>query len=285
MGAWGCGLFEDDVALDVKDTFDDALANGETLAAATRAVLEEFEDSLDDDDDGPIITLALAALQWERGKPQERLKKKALAIIEEGRGLERWEDAGAEELAGRRQALEALRAMLESEPPKPARKPRKPRLKHNYQEGDWFAVPLEDGGYAVGLIARYRRAYRGYVFCYFFGPRRSELPALSELQGLTPADAIDVMLVSDRGLLEGLYPILGSSPDWDPARWPFPLFTGFSHWDGVGIIRRLSEDDLSLIEERAVPVAETEGLPSESYGGYMVPTSFLSMMLREEPET
>jgi hypothetical protein len=117
-------LFEDDVALDVKDAFDDAMADGETVAAATRAVLEEFEDSLEDDDDGPIITLALAALQWERGKPQEKLKKKALAIIEEGRGLERWEDAGAEELAGRRQALETLRTLLESEPPKPPRKPR-----------------------------------------------------------------------------------------------------------------------------------------------------------------
>jgi hypothetical protein len=207
-----------------------------------------------------------------------------LAIIEEGRGLERWEDAGAEELAGRRQALEALKTMLESEPPKPARKPRKPRLKHNYQEGDWFAVPLEDGGYAVGLVARYRRAYRGYIFCYFFGPRRSELPALSELQGLTPEDAIDVTLVSDLGLLEGLFPILGRSPDWDPQQWPFPLFTGFSHWDDVGIIRRLSEDDLSLIEEWKVPIAETEGLPAERYGGYLAPVRFLSMVLREESE-
>lgn len=285
MGAWGCGLFEDDVALDVKDTFDDALASGETLAAATRAVLEEFEDSLDDDDDGPIITLALAALQWERGKPQEKWKKQALAIIEDGRGLERWEDAGPGELAGRRQALETLKAMLESEPPKPARKPRKPRLKHNYQEGDWFAVPLEDGGYAVGLVARYRPAYRGTIFCYFFGPRRTELPTLSELQGLTPEDAVDVTLVSDLGLLQGLFPILGRSPDWDPERWPFPLFTGFSNWDHIGIIQRRSEDDLSLIEEHAVPVAETEGLPSGGLGGYLVPVHYLSMLLRDKPET
>ena len=73
MGAWGCGLFEDDVAVDVKLAFEGALEEGMTVPAATKQTLEEFEDSLDDEDDGPIVILSLAALQWERGKPQERL--------------------------------------------------------------------------------------------------------------------------------------------------------------------------------------------------------------------
>lgn len=261
-------MFEDDVALDVKDTFDEAITNGETLAAATRAVLEEFEDSLDDDDDGPIITLALAALQWERGKPQEKLKKKALAIIAEGRGLERWEDAGAAELAERRQALEALKTMLESEPPKPARKPRKPPVKINFQEGDWFAVPLCDGGYAVGLVSRYRPKYGPLVFGYFFGPKRTDIPRLEELEGLTPADAIYVAKFGYLGLVGGRWPILGQTGKWDSAVWPLPgLYWGPSRDERFGIVNDLSEEDLSHLGDRLLPIEEAQKLPESGSAG------------------
>ncbi len=58
-----------------------------------------------------------------------------------------------------------------------------------YREGDWFAVPLQDGDYAVGLVARCPRG--GKVFLgYFFGPRRKRMPNLKDLQGLTAEDAL-----------------------------------------------------------------------------------------------
>lgn len=58
-----------------------------------------------------------------------------------------------------------------------------------YAEGDWFGVPLKNGGYAVGIIARSRRSGKA-LFSYFFGPRHWELPSMNDIRGLTPADAI-----------------------------------------------------------------------------------------------
>jgi len=58
----------------------------------------------------------------------------------------------------------------------------------SYREGTWFAVPLKDGGYAAGVVARVGR--RGVLFGYFFGPRRPAAPSLSDLEGLTPNNAV-----------------------------------------------------------------------------------------------
>jgi hypothetical protein len=55
--------------------------------------------------------------------------------------------------------------------------------KINYREGDWFAVPLRDGGYAVGLVARMDN--RGGVLGYFFGPRRDDVPSPSDVEAST----------------------------------------------------------------------------------------------------
>jgi hypothetical protein len=38
------------------------------------------------------------------------------------------------------------------------------------EEGDLFAVPLRDGGYGIGVVARVGR--RGVLVGYFFGRRR-----------------------------------------------------------------------------------------------------------------
>ena len=190
-----------------------------TVPAATKQTLEEFEDSLDDEDDGPIVILSLAALQWERGKPQERLKNQALAILESGRGLERWEDEGEPTLSERRQAYESLRRQLVSPPPTPPRRQRRPRLKINYQEGDWFGVPLEGGGYAVGVLARFRKGpYGSNLFGYFFGPRRRALPSLEELKRLTPDDAINACHFGHLGLVQNEWPIIGRNEPWEPTR-------------------------------------------------------------------
>ena len=39
---------------------------------------------------------------------------------------------------------------------------KKPRKKHiKYSEGQWFAVPLKSGGYALGIIARGSHKVKG----------------------------------------------------------------------------------------------------------------------------
>ncbi|OGS50963.1 MAG: hypothetical protein A3K65_03900 [Euryarchaeota archaeon RBG_16_68_12] len=62
MGAWGCGIFEDDVALDVRGGFEEAVNGGASVEETTRMILEEYAEGLEDAGDGPVIYRALAAL-------------------------------------------------------------------------------------------------------------------------------------------------------------------------------------------------------------------------------
>ncbi len=115
MGTWGTGIFDDDVALDVRDAFEDALSDGLDISAATRRALEEFGSAAEDSDDGPIIYLALAALQLQREALQPEIREKVLHLIATGEGLGRWEDADPAALTDRKLVLETLKTKLAAE--------------------------------------------------------------------------------------------------------------------------------------------------------------------------
>ena len=91
------------------------------------------------------------------------------------------------------------------------------------REGTWFAVPLRQGGYAVGVVAR--MAPRGrIVLAYLFGPKRDAAPSLMDVARLHPKDAIKRLRIGDLGLINGEWPILGELPEWDRQAWPMPSF-------------------------------------------------------------
>lgn len=112
MGTWDTGIFDDDLAMDIKSEFDDAIEEGMSVKKATKQILESFEDELEDEDEASIIYLTLAALQLEQGNVEKNIKKKALEIIESGQDLERWEGADEEELNKRIAVLNELKERL-----------------------------------------------------------------------------------------------------------------------------------------------------------------------------
>jgi len=112
MGTWDAGIFEDDVALDVRAAFEDALSQGLSVSTATEKIRHEFAEQLQDDDDGPVVYLALAALQAEQGEVQPKIRNKALDVIAAGKGLTRWEESDPVTLQKRKQVLEELRERL-----------------------------------------------------------------------------------------------------------------------------------------------------------------------------
>ena len=112
MGTWDTGIFGDDIAMDVKAEFDDAIAEGMSVKEATKQILESFEDVLEDDEEAPIVYLVLAILQLEKGALQKNIKKKALGIIKSGQGLDRWKEAGEDELNNRIRVLDELKDKL-----------------------------------------------------------------------------------------------------------------------------------------------------------------------------
>src|SRR5947199_326587 len=113
MSTWGYDIFDNDEANDIRALFEDELQTGASVAHATAEILRESKDVLSDPDDGPVVWLALAALQLQRKELQPNVRDHALAVIDSGEDLKRWEAEGTpEDAAGRKRVLEELRAQL-----------------------------------------------------------------------------------------------------------------------------------------------------------------------------
>jgi hypothetical protein len=131
--------------------------------------------------------------------------------------------------------------------------------KVNYREGDWFAVPLRDGGFAVGIVARANP--KGALIGYFFGPRREAVPPLAEVAGLEPADAVLVCQFGHLGLTGGTWPIIGRVAGWDRSGWPMPVFVRYEELTGRSFRVFYDPDDPNKVlrEEQVAPGAAEQG--------------------------
>ncbi|WP_081752729.1 immunity 26/phosphotriesterase HocA family protein [Kallotenue papyrolyticum] len=156
-----------------------------------------------------------------------------------------------------------------------------PRRKLPYQEGDWFAVPLRTGGYALGLIARVDG--KGGVLGYFFGPRYHQLPSKDQASKLAPADAILIRRFGDLGLLQGEWPIIYRPEQWDRRDWPVPPFSRIA-MDKSWAIKVVYSDDLSLLSEAPITVEEAQELPEDGLSGYGALEIRLTKLLNDRSE-
>ncbi|MCI7179050.1 MAG: hypothetical protein MSA26_00335, partial [Lachnospiraceae bacterium] len=91
MGSWGPGLYQDDIAEDVRDVYKDQLYRGKTGAKITEELLEEYSDCMSDPDDAPVFWFALADTQWNLGRLEDPVKEQALYHLRDGADLRRWE--------------------------------------------------------------------------------------------------------------------------------------------------------------------------------------------------
>ena len=113
MGAWGIGLFDDDLASDVRLEFDDLVARGTPPGQAADRILMKYASEAEDPDDGPVLLLAVTTLLLDSGVGSHRVYDQAARILDTAAGLERWrEDASAEDLAERSAVYESLKLRL-----------------------------------------------------------------------------------------------------------------------------------------------------------------------------
>ena len=151
MGTWGIGVFDDDVASDVKDQYLSFLEEGYVGSKATKEVVAQFAEVIEDSDDGCVFWIALAAVQSEVGRLERTVKQRALKIIAEGKDLKRWEnDSKAIKL--RRSVLTELAKRLKGRQPKRRRMDqaasRIPPFTH-LQIGQIFAYRLRSGKWTL----------------------------------------------------------------------------------------------------------------------------------------
>jgi hypothetical protein len=148
-----------------------------------------------------------------------------------------------------------------------------------YKEGTWFAVPLQRGGYALGLVARY--AARGkIILAYLFGPKRERIPTLDEVSRLEAHEALRVLRVGDLGLIDGSWPVIGDSLRWERDRWPMPAFIRRDEISGVAWRVIYSDEDPNrVLAEHRIPY-ETPDLESDGLYGSKAAEAVVSQILR-----
>jgi hypothetical protein len=152
MGAWGPGVFSDDVALEVRDVYRDLIGDGHTAAEAAEAVLANWKDFLDDPDTGHVVWLALAVTQWKLGRLDDTTRAKALAAIDNGAALEPWK-VDPKALRQRRAVLTDVRRQLESPPPAPRKVKRRFRDTCDWQIGELIGYRTATGRFVVFRVA------------------------------------------------------------------------------------------------------------------------------------
>ena len=150
-----------------------------------------------------------------------------------------------------------------------------------YHEGSWFAVPLINGGFAAGLVARMSPQGK-IMLAYLFGPKRPAMPTLAELQSLTAQDALKAIRTGDMALANGRWPVLGDAERFDRNDWPVPVFIRRSDTLKRAWQATYADDPAKPEREVSVPY-ETEGLESDSLYGYGS-TELLLTKLLEQPD-
>lgn len=145
MSAWGPGLYQDDVANDVKLIYRERLREDNNGDAAFQAVFWQLGRLTDEPDDGPIFWFALADTMWRCGRLTDEVREKALFHLDNGTDLARWQRENPPLAPKREAVLNELRKRLLS-PQKPPTKQRTPRLYTcPWQIGDVYAYPLDSG--------------------------------------------------------------------------------------------------------------------------------------------
>lgn len=120
MGAWGTGLWEDDLACDIQDEWNDLLDEGNSPRKASKIILkswldelEDYEDDMERQPDESILYISLAALQMRHKALTIAIKKKAIEMIDKGADLELWEDGEQESYEERKKFLLNFKENLE----------------------------------------------------------------------------------------------------------------------------------------------------------------------------
>ncbi|BCU81667.1 hypothetical protein JIR001_14500 [Polycladomyces abyssicola] len=188
MGAWGVGIFSDDVAETVRFHYKDLIGDGFTGKQATQILIEEFGKEMDTEDT-LVFWLSLAAIQWKLGRLQDEVKTKAIEIIVSGVELERWKD-DPKLKKKRQEVLNKLKEQLNSPQPSPKKVPKRFVEKTNLKIGDAISYRLLSGKYIILKVVEIAEEWTGdthpiFVICDWVGetiPTKNEIDDLPLLE-------------------------------------------------------------------------------------------------------
>jgi hypothetical protein len=129
--------------------------------------------------------------------------------------------------------------------------------------GTAFLVPLRDGGFALGVLAR--ADGKGSALGYFFGPRVSSADE-AELDSVTPEDALLVGMFGDLELIRENWPVLGEIGGWSPDRWLIPHMSRIDEKAGRAWLSTY-DDALRCVNETEIAPTEAPRYPYDRLMG------------------
>jgi hypothetical protein len=105
-------LLSSDLAQEVRAEFEGRIAVGLPVPTATAHAFGRFRAALADPDDGPVVILALAALQWREGHVQPVVRDAAVDLIDSGEATAAHRSADATARRARKDLLGAFAEVL-----------------------------------------------------------------------------------------------------------------------------------------------------------------------------
>jgi hypothetical protein len=183
MGAWGTAIFADDDAADVRDRYRELVGDGKTGVQATDILIDEWKSELNN----TVFWIALAATQWRCGRLEDRVKTRAVEIIDNEADLERWKGAGSpSDLRKRRSELQHLREQLFSRQPKKTTIRKMYRSTTDWGPGELIAYQLPSAKTIVFRVIGTESDRGGtWPVCEILDWIGEVIPSFSELERLS----------------------------------------------------------------------------------------------------
>lgn len=183
MGAWGVGLYSDDLAADLRGDLREYFGDGLSAVEAVDRLMAEYASSVDDPDEGPVFWLAIADTGWKLGRLDDRARHRALEIIDNGQDLSRWPDAP--DRRKRETVLAKLRAQLFARPPAAKRIPKVIKAANDWTTGEILALRLASGlRTLIRVIGHHVDKGGRSAVCELLDWTGSEIPSAAEISRL-----------------------------------------------------------------------------------------------------
>lgn len=118
----------------------------------------------------------------------------------------------------------------------------------------------------AGVLARAHKSH-GVILVYLFGRRLTAPPPLEELAAFRPERAVSAIRIGDLHIIDGKWPLLGKTGNWDRREWGMPAFQRRDPLSGKTHIVTYDENDpRRIVSLRRVATPDT-GLETDSVWG------------------
>lgn len=148
MGAWGTSISGNDTAMDLRQEYSAAFYKYPVDEALEKIDSYVRANICDESDEEEFCNYyySLAEFMWKKGILTDKVRDKAISMIDSGFGLEIWADSGDKVLKARKKTLSEFREKLLS--PLPKKKAIKPNVnvERIFEDGDIIAVQLQTAG-------------------------------------------------------------------------------------------------------------------------------------------